>query len=384
MNARTSLAALLLLAGSTFAQDGSSRSEVQLQGSFNQPLGSQRNLQLNRGISSQTQITKIVDGKQWSLTISDGDVRVEEDGRPVPADRIKRTGDSISVLDAGGKVVETFDVPAAGIPAMPNMPAIRPAPRLVEAPASHVMIGIMMEFDEAAGGLVVQHVFDDMPGANAGLKRGDVITEVGGKPVTGNEALRDAFKDRKPGDRIDLTVKDDAGQSRIRTIELAKYDQEALDKARSQVAPDALQGNDIFRDFPGFMQGFDDPALHERIRKSVEDAIESIKKSSAADAEKWKQSALDSLDKALATVEQHSGQWRRSLRGGSGSNSRALTFQGMPGRVFELPATPATPAPAAPGLSANHFEKLLDAMDRLNARLDALEKRLDDRPEKRQ
>lgn len=383
MNARTTLAALLLAAGSALAQDAGTRSEVQLKGSFDQPLGSQRNAQTNRAVSSQTQITKVVDGKQWTLTVTDGDVRVEEDGKPVPADRVKRDGDSVSVLDSGGEVVETFDLHLRGLPAMPDMPGILAAPRMVEAPASHVMIGIMMEFDEEAGGLVVQHVFEGMPGDKAGLKPGDVITEVGGKPVTGNEALREAFKDRKPGDRIDLTVKDDTGQSRVRTIELAKYDQRALDKARAEAAPNlALPDNDVFRNLPDFMQGFsfDDPALRDRVRKAVEEAIESVKKSSAADLETWKRSALDSLDKALAAVEQHSGQWRRSLRSGGGSNSRVLTFEGMPGRVFELPANPAAPAaPSAPGVSANHFEKLLDAMDRLNARLDAIEKRLDDR-----
>jgi hypothetical protein len=375
MNARTPLAALLLLAGSASAQDASQRPEVQLKGSFDQPLGSQRDTQTSRTASSQSRIVKIVDGKQWSLTITDGDITVEEDGTPVPADRVKRDGDSISILDARGTVVETFNLPTPGGPT---------PPRMVEAPASHVMIGIMMEYDEDAGGLVVQHAFEGMPGHKAGLKPGDVITEVGGKPVTGNDSLRDAFKDRKPGDRIELTVKNDAGQSSIRTVELAKYDRAALDEARARFNADDLGADDLFRDLPGFMQGFslDDPALRDRVRKAVEDAIESIKQSSAADVEKWKRSALDSLDKALAAVEKSSGEWRRNLRGGSGS--RTMIFEGMPGRVFELPAAPNTPAtPATPGPSADQFQKLIDALDRLNTRLDALEKRLEDRSQDR-
>ena len=390
MNARTPLAALLLLAGSAFAQDAGTRTEVQLKGSFDQPLGSQRTAQTSRASSTQSRIVKIVDGKQWSLTITDGDIAVEEDGKPVPADRIKRDGDTISVLDAGGKVVESFNVRVSDMAVMPDMPGIPSVPgvptppRIVEAPPSHVMIGILMEYDEDAGGLVVQHAFDDMPGAKAGLKPGDVITEVGGKPVTGNDSLRDAFKDRKPGDRIELTVKNDAGQSSIRTVELAKYDRAALDKARAQFNPGDMGADDLFRDLPGFMQGFslDDPALRDRVRKAVEDAIESIKQSSAADVEKWKQSALDSLDQALAAVEKSSGEWRRNLRGGSGS--RTMIFEGMPGRVFELPATPNTPAtPATPGPSADQFQKLIDSLERLNTRLDALEKRLEDRPQDR-
>ena len=386
MNARTTLATLLLLAGAAFAQDAGTRTEVQLKGSFDQPLGSQRNTQTSRAVSSQSRITKVVDGKQWTLTITDGDVRVEEDGKPVPADRIKREGDAISILDADGNVVESFNVRVSVMPDMPGIPSVPGAPtppRMVDAPASPVMIGILMEYDQDAGGLVVQHAFDDMPGAKAGLKPGDVITEVGGKPVRGNESLREALEDRKPGDRIDLTVKDDAGQSRIRTIELAKYDRAALDKARAQFVPGDM-GDDLFRALPGFMQrfSFDDPALSDRVRKAVEEAIESVKQSSAADVEKWKQSALESLDKALAAVEKGSGEWRRNLRGNTGS--RTMIFEGMPGRVFELPATPNTPAtPATPGPSADQFQKLIDSLERLNTRLDALEKRLEDRPQDR-
>ncbi|MEY3231362.1 MAG: hypothetical protein RL689_1451, partial [Planctomycetota bacterium] len=42
------------------------------------------------------------------------------------------------------------------------------------------------------------------------------------------------------------------------------------------------------------------------------------------------------------------------------------------------PATPATPGP-----SADQFQKLIDSLERLNTRLDALEKRLEDRPQDR-
>lgn len=374
MNARHLVVPLALVAaaGSAFAQDSSRRTEVQLQGSFDQPLGSSRRVVTQQGATSQVKMVKIVDGKTWSLSITDGEISVEEDGKPVPADRLRRSDATLEILDNAGKVVESFELPEG---------LATPAPRMVDVPAAPVMIGILMEYDQEAGGLVVQHAYEGMPGDKAGLKAGDVITEVAGKSVTGNESLREALKDRKPGDRIDLTVKDQAGQSRIRTIELVKFDQDALAKARAEVDPGAFGTGDIFRDLPGFMQGFslDDPALRDRVRKAVEEAMESIKQSTSVDAEKWKQSAIDALEKALAAVEEQSGTWRRQLRGGTnaGSMPRAMTFQGMPGRVFEIPATPNVPA--APGPSAEQFQKLIDSMDRLATRLETLEKRLEDR-----
>jgi S1-C subfamily serine protease len=55
-------------------------------------------------------------------------------------------------------------------------------------------------------GAIVQRVYEDSPASVAGLKEGDVITAVDGEPVESSQTLADALAERKPGDKITLTV----------------------------------------------------------------------------------------------------------------------------------------------------------------------------------
>jgi serine protease Do len=56
------------------------------------------------------------------------------------------------------------------------------------------------------GGVLVNDVSADAPGAKAGLKRGDIITELNGKPVTSADDLRLAISQTSPGTVVHLTV----------------------------------------------------------------------------------------------------------------------------------------------------------------------------------
>ncbi len=55
-------------------------------------------------------------------------------------------------------------------------------------------------------GVVVIHVPSSSPAAQAGLKRGDVITEVDGQTLEGDSALALVISKHKPGDSVKLTV----------------------------------------------------------------------------------------------------------------------------------------------------------------------------------
>jgi len=55
-------------------------------------------------------------------------------------------------------------------------------------------------------GAIVQRVYEDSPASAAGLKEGDVITAIDGKPVESPQTLAEALAERKPGDKITLTV----------------------------------------------------------------------------------------------------------------------------------------------------------------------------------
>ncbi len=56
------------------------------------------------------------------------------------------------------------------------------------------------------GGVLVNDVSSDTPGAKAGLKRGDIVTELNGKPVTSADDLRLAISETSPGTVVHLTV----------------------------------------------------------------------------------------------------------------------------------------------------------------------------------
>src|SRR3990172_4493500 len=55
-------------------------------------------------------------------------------------------------------------------------------------------------------GLTISSVVANSPAHKAGLQRGDVIKSVNGTPASDMAALRDALKDKKPGDTITLSI----------------------------------------------------------------------------------------------------------------------------------------------------------------------------------
>ena len=55
-------------------------------------------------------------------------------------------------------------------------------------------------------GAVVLSVYDDSPAAAAGIKRGDIITEFGGKQITEYNLLNDYLNDCSPGDTVPVKI----------------------------------------------------------------------------------------------------------------------------------------------------------------------------------
>jgi serine protease Do len=66
-----------------------------------------------------------------------------------------------------------------------------------------------------AEGAVVSEVEPDTPGAKAGLRTGDVITELDGKPVTDAGQLQMTVGQKRPGDTIHLLVVRDSKPTSI-------------------------------------------------------------------------------------------------------------------------------------------------------------------------
>ncbi len=67
-------------------------------------------------------------------------------------------------------------------------------------------LGISAQDTEEGKGVKILDVDDeDSPAAKAGLKEGDVITQVNGKAITSTEDLRESLKDVKKGDTVKIT-----------------------------------------------------------------------------------------------------------------------------------------------------------------------------------
>ncbi|MFG2829298.1 trypsin-like peptidase domain-containing protein [Streptomyces sp. NPDC048434] len=99
--------------------------------------------------------------------------------------------------------------------AIPINQAKRVAEELINTGrATHPVIGVTLEMEYAGDGArVSEHsksgkppVTPDGPGAKAGIKAGDVITEVDGAPVHSGEELIVKIRSHRPGDTLMLTV----------------------------------------------------------------------------------------------------------------------------------------------------------------------------------
>jgi S1-C subfamily serine protease len=62
------------------------------------------------------------------------------------------------------------------------------------------------QFGNLQQGAIIRDVTADSPASAAGLQRGDVITAIDGEPVESPQSLTEAIAERKPGDRITLTI----------------------------------------------------------------------------------------------------------------------------------------------------------------------------------
>ena len=130
----------------------------------------------------------------------------------------------LAVGGAGGYLIGRS---AAGR-AMPALPWLPPAPapqwRTPQAPTPALPLRPGGFFPRA--GALIQEVMANTPAAEAGLRTGDVITQVDSTPVDANHRLADLIAQRKPGDKVTLTVWR-AGNTRTVTVTLAAHPDDA-------------------------------------------------------------------------------------------------------------------------------------------------------------
>ncbi|WP_043270681.1 trypsin-like peptidase domain-containing protein, partial [Streptomyces sp. CT34] len=90
--------------------------------------------------------------------------------------------------------------------------------------ATHPVIGVTLEMEYAGDGARVSDrtkdgkppVVPGGPGAKAGIKVGDVITQVDGVPIHSGQELIVKIRSHRPGDMLTLTLQRDGGERSVR------------------------------------------------------------------------------------------------------------------------------------------------------------------------
>jgi serine protease Do len=172
----------------------------------------------------------------YRFTVTRGIVSALNRPNPDPSDRRKpgefiQTDAAINPGNSGGALVDargeliginTFLISNSGsfsgmgfaIPTQIVQPTVETLIR--DGKITHAFIGIQIadvtpdnakffHMDKAQGALV-SDVQPDAPGAKAGLKTGDVITQIDGKPVTDAGQLQMTVGQKRPGETIHLQV----------------------------------------------------------------------------------------------------------------------------------------------------------------------------------
>ncbi|MET9968959.1 trypsin-like peptidase domain-containing protein [Streptomyces sp. NPDC006356] len=173
------------------------------------------------GESGDASDVSYVDALQTDAPINPGNSGgplLDARARVVGINSAIRSADSGSDLDGGqaGSIGLGF--------AIPVNQAKRVAEELINTGrATHPVIGVTLDMDYTGDGARVgtkggdggSAVTDGGPGEKAGIKPGDVITEVDGQRVHSGEELIVKTRAHRPGDRLELTLERDGKEIRI-------------------------------------------------------------------------------------------------------------------------------------------------------------------------
>ena len=177
-------------------------------------------------------IIKEKGGAREKMTIViDGD-RVTVNGKPL----VEYDGDEVIIRKRGSAAEAPYVMVRP--PAPPRIAYGQTAPRAkvwrygypegsaARAPKPYAFLGVSTEADDK--GARVSEVSDDSPASKAGLKSGDIITAVAGKPVSGPDELVKQVRAHKPGEEVDIAYLRD-GKKKSTRIKLAERSVETFE-----------------------------------------------------------------------------------------------------------------------------------------------------------
>jgi hypothetical protein len=392
------LAAFTLLAGKPASALLATEPEEdeELVGNFDEPMAEGGQNEGKAGAKGSSNFssssTTIDDDGTWTVKNKNGVVTVEHDGKTIEKDRIRERRGQIEVLDADGKVIKRlpsanitirgngmsrmFLTPPPAPAAVPRAPRPAAAPRAfaVATPnAPKVMLGVTMadadpDLLEQLGidsGVLLMTVRKDLPAAKAGLQAKDVVFEADGETDLDEESLRDILKDKNPGDELKLKVKR-KGEDKEFTIKLEKYDAGVLGNV---VAPEAFGGGDDEFD-PEELK-----AMLAEVEAQVREQVAALReKMDATDWNKVRDDVSKQLDEAMKQMAEAREKYGEASRNWWNSFNEGQWNQPSP-NVFRI--RPGQAATIERGDTDQKLDKLAEQLEKLNGRLDEMEKKID-------
>jgi len=211
------------------------------------------------------------DGEHTVEVTVDGDnVQVVVDGKPIPAGRVEQHDGKLTILDENGNEMDAFSIfvnPGGGVvggtgqfwrfgdkdnlwfgqdgeppKVMLGVTMSEPSPEL----RKHLRL-------EEGVATMLTGVYDGLPAALSGLEQYDVIVAIDGNPQADPESIRQALRDREPGDEVTFTVIQ-SGRTKEYSIELAPFDSTKLAIGR-------LPGGNKFRGEMLFVPDPNEPGM---------------------------------------------------------------------------------------------------------------------------
>jgi hypothetical protein len=369
--------------------------ERRVRGSANRPLGAGDEQARSTSITTMSQS----DGKDsFTIKISGDEIKAEHNGNAVPAERVKREGNRIRIVDEEGNTLSTFNVGSRTLSTLRALPQrdgnVWMAPRqpglggggggpavamTVPGQTPPVMLGVTMgepdqsvlDFLGIKAGVRLDRVVEDLPAAKAGLREGDLIVGVNGKPSVSQAQLREILMAAEPGDELAVSVVRRGEGRKEYKITLAKWDGAKLGVTTQPQAQAWAFGDQNDGGQGWIVRPFNQRAWDEAQRK-LEEAMARVK--TEVDVEKLKKEATAALGQAMKSLAEARENASRQFRGMQinpelllnerGAEGREpLRMFGQGGEVFTLP---------------QQAERMAGQVERLNDRIEKLEGRLDE------
>lgn len=291
MNSRqmfSSATALAVIAGSAAAQSATQWQPIEVQPGS----GSERSIV----VQAQPEKTQAIfiqrsDSGECKVEISGDDVHATHNGKKIPAERIKRSGEGVKIIGEDGEVIAEFSTKFATVKRRSAVAGGGgggafsfggESPRVIGIPGSSGPFAISTTIDEKprtiigvtlgdaapavlehfglteGSGVIIDSVMDGFPAQEAGVEAGDIVIAVDGKDGITQDKFREIIGAKKPDDKVKLTIIRKGDRLTVTS---------GLKEFKQEIAATPIEGFDT----NAFQIDIDDPDIKKRFEQAFKD-----------------------------------------------------------------------------------------------------------------